>query len=348
MSNQTAQKLEKKDGIVLQRLTKLFGPRPNEVLPLVHQGVEKRTILSEHGHVLALRDISLKMDAAKVQIIMGLSGSGKSTLLRHINRLVEPSAGRILIKGRDVLSLHQEELREFRQHDISMIFQKFALLPHRTVRDNVAFGLSIQKVERTALQATANEWISRVGLDGYENAYPAQLSGGMQQRVGLARALATGAECLLMDEPFSALDPLIRTEMQNLLVELQSELGKTIIFVTHDPDEAVRLGDSIAILKDGDLVQSGTPKEILTSPKNDYVRKFVQDVNRGRVVSVGSIANGSPETSDGPDIAEATTLAEAARLLANHPNVCARVVTDKGVTVGGVTLTSVVKAMAPR
>ena len=348
MSTTPAQNEGAKDGIVLQRLTKLFGPTPSDVLPLVHQGLDKKTILNQHGHVVALRDISLTIDTDKVQIIMGLSGSGKSTLLRHINRLIEPSAGRILIRGRDVLSLDSEELREFRQHQISMIFQKFALLPHRTVQDNVAFGLSVQKIPKSAQEEAANTWLRRVGLGGYESSYPAQLSGGMQQRVGLARALATGAECLLMDEPFSALDPLIRTEMQDLLLELQSELGKTIIFVTHDPDEAVRLGDNIAILKDGELIQQGSPREILTSPKNDYIRTFVQDVNRGRVVSVGAIANGGTKKCDGPDISAATPLAEAARILTSHPNVSARAVTEKGDPVGGVTLTSVVEAMAAR
>ncbi len=285
MSTTPEQIEEVKDAIVLQRLTKLFGPTPSDVLPLVHRGLDKNTILNEHGHVLALRDISLKIDTGKVQIIMGLSGSGKSTLLRHINRLIEPSAGRILIRGKDVLSLGNEELREFRQHQISMVFQNFALLPHRTVQDNVAFGLSVQKASSAVQKEAANAWLHRVGLDGYESSFPEQLSGGMQQRVGLARALATGAECLLMDEPFSALDPLIRTEMQDLLLELQSELGKTIIFVTHDPDEAVRLGDNIAILRDGELIQQGPPMKIITSPKNDYIRTFVQDVNRGRVIT---------------------------------------------------------------
>ena len=341
-----AQTEEARGGIVLQRLTKIFGPAPSDILPLVHQGLDKNKILNDHGHVVALRDISLKIHTGKVQIIMGLSGSGKSTLLRHINRLIEPSAGRILIRGRDVLSLDTEELREFRQHQISMIFQKFALLPHRTVQDNVAFGLSVQQIPKAAQQEAADTWLRRVGLGGYESSYPSQLSGGMQQRVGLARALATGAECLLMDEPFSALDPLIRTEMQDLLFELQAELGKTIIFVTHDPDEAVRLGNSIAILKDGELIQQGSPKEILTSPKNDYIRTFVKDVNRGRVVSVGTIANGGAQTCEGPDIAAATPLAEAARILTTHPGVSARVVTEKGDPLGSVTLTSVVEAMA--
>ena len=337
---------QSENGIVLQRLTKLFGPRPAEILPLVHTGVDKNTILNDHGHVLALRDVTLEIEAGKIQIIMGLSGSGKSTLLRHVNRLVEPSAGRVMIEGQDVLALNPEQLREFRQRRISMVFQKFALLPHRTVQENVAFGLSAQKASKTDQEAAAKTWISRVGLEGYEDAYPAQLSGGMQQRVGLARALATGAKHLLMDEPFSALDPLIRTEMQDLLLKLQSELGKTIVFVTHDPDEAVRLGDSIAILKDGELVQHGRPKEILASPKNDYIRTFVQDVNRARVVTLATIAHAGAAPYDGPDLPAETPLAKAARILVDHPTVNARVVTAAGDTLGGVTLSDVVAGMS--
>jgi len=337
---------EIENGIVLQRLTKLFGPLPGEILPLVHGGADKNTILNDHGHVLALRDINLEIESGKIQIVMGLSGSGKSTLLRHINRLVEPSAGRILIGGRDILSLKPEELREFRQRHMSMVFQKFALLPHRTVAENVAFGLSIQKLAKWAQEEAARTWISKVGLEGYEDSYPAQLSGGMQQRVGLARALATGAQYLLMDEPFSALDPLIRTEMQDLLLNLQAELGKTIVFVTHDPDEAVRLGNKIAILKDGELVQNGTPRDVLSSPKNDYIRTFFQDVNRGRVVTVGTIAHSSAAPYDGPDIPAEMPLAEAVQMLAGQPTVSARVVTDTGEPLGGVTLNDVVSALS--
>ena len=339
---------ETENGIVLQRLTKLFGPKPGEILPLVHDGTDKNTILNDHGHILALRNINLSVEANKIQIIMGLSGSGKSTLLRHINRLVEPSDGRILIGGRDVLSLNPEQLRLFRQRHISMVFQKFALLPHRTVTDNVAFGLSVQKTSNREQADIARTWIAKVGLEGYEDSYPAQLSGGMQQRVGLARALATGAEYLLMDEPFSALDPLIRTEMQDLFLGLQAELGKTIVFVTHDPDEAVRLGDSIAILKDGELVQHGSTREVLGAPKDDYIRTFVQDVNRGRVVTVGTIAHAGAAPYDGPDIPADTPLAEAARILVDHPTASSRVVTEDEQTLGGVTLGDVVGAMSGR
>ncbi len=202
---------------------------------------------------------------------MGLSGSGKSTMIRHFNRLIDPTMGQILVEGVDVMQLSSKELEEFRRHKMSMVFQRFGLLPHRTVVDNVAYGLEIQGIKKEARLAKANEWLETVGLKGYENQYPAQLSGGQQQRVGLARALATDAEILLMDEAFSALDPLIRSEMQDQLIELQEKLHKTIIFITHDLDEALRLGDRIAILKDGELVQQGSPDEILLHPADEYV-----------------------------------------------------------------------------
>ncbi len=202
---------------------------------------------------------------------MGLSGSGKSTMIRHFNRLIDPTMGQILVEGVDVMQLSPKELEEFRRHKMSMVFQRFGLLPHRTVVDNVAYGLEIQGIKKEARLAKANEWLETVGLKGYENQYPAQLSGGQQQRVGLARALATDAEILLMDEAFSALDPLIRSEMQDQLIELQEKLHKTIIFITHDLDEALRLGDRIAILKDGELVQQGSPDEILLHPADEYV-----------------------------------------------------------------------------
>ncbi len=208
---------------------------------------------------------------------MGLSGSGKSTMIRHFNRLIDPTMGQILVEGVDVMQLSSKEhLEEFRRHKMSMVFQRFGLLPHRTVVDNVAYGLEIQGIKKEARLAKANEWLEAVGLKGYENQYPAQLSGGQQQRVGLARALATDAEILLMDEAFSALDPLIRSEMQDQLIELQEKLHKTIIFITHDLDEALRLGDRIAILKDGELVQQGSPDEILLHPADEYVEAFVK------------------------------------------------------------------------
>ncbi|MDF5436286.1 betaine/proline/choline family ABC transporter ATP-binding protein, partial [Vibrio parahaemolyticus] len=222
---------------------------------------------------------NLQIQKGEIFVIMGLSGSGKSTMIRHFNRLIDPTMGQILVEGVDVMQLSNKELEQFRRHKMSMVFQRFGLLPHRTVIDNIAYGLEVQGMNKEARLEKANEWLETVGLTGYEHRYPAQLSGGQQQRVGLARALATDAEILLMDEAFSALDPLIRSEMQDQLVELQQKLHKTIIFITHDLDEALRLGDRIAILKDGELVQQGSPDEILLHPADEYVEAFVKDVN---------------------------------------------------------------------
>ena len=234
---------------------------------------------------VGLWDINLEIEKGQIFVIMGLSGSGKSTLVRHLNRLIDPTEGAIYVGGIDVMNLSQMELEEFRRHRMSMVFQRFGLLPHRTVLENVAFGLSIQKVAKAEREEKAREWLRSVGLDGYEDQYPSQLSGGQQQRVGLARALCTDPKILLMDEPFSSLDRLIRSGMQDLLVELQDKLHKTIVFITHDLDEALRLGHQIAILKDGVLSQVGRPEEILRNPADDYVEAFVRDVNRARGLS---------------------------------------------------------------
>jgi len=234
---------------------------------------------------VGLWDINLEIEKGQIFVIMGLSGSGKSTLVRHLNRLIDPTEGAIYVGGIDVMNLSQMELEEFRRHRMSMVFQRFGLLPHRTVLENVAFGLSIQKIAKAEREEKAREWLRSVGLDGYEDQCPSQLSGGQQQRVGLARALCTDPEILLMDEPFSSLDRLIRSGMQDLLVELQDKLHKTIVFITHDLDEALRLGHQIAILKDGVLSQAGRPEEILRNPADDYVEAFVRDVNRARGLS---------------------------------------------------------------
>ncbi|NOH50112.1 glycine betaine/L-proline ABC transporter ATP-binding protein [Vibrio rotiferianus] len=275
--------------IEISGLYKIFGPKPNSVIDRVKQGQSKDQILADTGHTVGLKDINLKINKGEIFVIMGLSGSGKSTMIRHFNRLIDPTMGQILVEGVDVMQLSSKELEEFRRHKMSMVFQRFGLLPHRTVVDNVAYGLEIQGIKKEARLAKANEWLETVGLKGYENQYPAQLSGGQQQRVGLARALATDAEILLMDEAFSALDPLIRSEMQDQLIELQEKLHKTIIFITHDLDEALRLGDRIAILKDGELVQQGSPDEILLHPADEYVEAFVKDVNRARALTVETV-----------------------------------------------------------
>ncbi|WP_018697844.1 quaternary amine ABC transporter ATP-binding protein [Amorphus coralli] len=274
--------------ISIEHVYKIFGEDPQSVLPRVETGASKREILEETGHVVGIRDISLDIASGETFVVMGLSGSGKSTLIRHINRLIEPTAGRILIDGEDVLTLDEKQLRAMRRQKISMVFQRFALLPHKTVLANVMYPLRVDGVARDKAREAAMEQIETVGLAGYEDRYPRHLSGGMQQRVGLARALATSADVLLMDEAFSALDPLIRGDMQAQLKELQSKLHKTIVFITHDLDEALRLGDHIAILNDGELRQVGTGEDILLHPADDYVERFVRDVNRGRVVTLAS------------------------------------------------------------
>ena len=274
------------DKIKISNLYKVFGKNPSSAMDHVRNGVSKQELLDNHRHVLGLRDINIDIPERQIQVIMGLSGSGKSTLIRHINRLIEPTEGQVVVDGVDVLQMSADDLSEFRRHKQSMVFQKFALLPHRTVARNAAYGLTVQGIAEDEAKERAQRWIDRVGLGGFENHFPAQLSGGMQQRVGLARALATDAEILLMDEAFSALDPLIRTDMQDILLDLQEELHKTIVFITHDLDEALKLGDKIAILKDGRLSQVGNPEDILLNPADDYVAAFVRDVNRARVLTV--------------------------------------------------------------
>lgn len=268
----------------IKNLYKLFGPSSERILAAAREGVRKDEILNKYGAHLGLRDISLSIPTGSIYVVMGLSGSGKSTLIRCLNRLIEPSAGKISVDGLDILALSQYQLQQFRRHKVSMVFQGFGLLPHRTVLQNVAYGLELQGIHRQQREATACNWLATVGLAGYEKSYPQELSGGMQQRVGLARALAKNPDILLMDEPFSALDPLIRREMQDELIQLQQRLNKTIVFITHDLDEALRLGDRIALLKEGVLVQEGAGEDILLRPTDDYVRAFVHTVNRGRIL----------------------------------------------------------------
>ena len=270
--------------VSIRGLSKIFGPEPQRWLPAVNDGLDKATLRDRHGHVLALHDVSLDIAAGGIQVLLGLSGSGKSTLVRHLNRLIEPTAGAVHLafEGQtvDLLQLPPAALRRFRRQQASMVFQRFALLPHLTVLDNVAFGLALRGDARDAREAAARRWVQRVGLGGYESHYPRQLSGGMQQRVGLARALASDAPLMLMDEPFSALDPLRRRDMQALLLELQQELHKTMVFITHDVQEALRLGQHIALLRDGRLLQQGTPDQILHAPANAHVAEFVRDAGR--------------------------------------------------------------------
>ncbi len=275
--------------IKIEGLYKVFGSKAKSVMPMVRAGRSKDDILAETGHTVGLKDINLSINKGEIFVIMGLSGSGKSTLIRHFNRLIDPTEGRLIVEGTDVMTLSPKELEQFRRHKMSMVFQRFGLMPHRTVIENVSYGLLVQGVAKSARLAKAKEWLETVGLGGYEEQFPSQLSGGQQQRVGLARALCTDAEILLMDEAFSALDPLIRSEMQDQLIELQETLHKTIIFITHDLDEALRLGDRIAILKDGELIQEGEPVDILLNPADDYVEAFVKDINRARALTVKTV-----------------------------------------------------------
>ena len=275
--------------IQIKNLYKIFGKNPKSALEQVKDGVNKDELLEKHNHVLGLKDINLDIEEKSIQVVMGLSGSGKSTLIRHINRLIEPTDGSVVVDGNEVLKMNDEALRNFRRTKTAMVFQRFALLPHKTVLQNTLFGLHIQNIDEKEANTRARRWIDRVGLSGYEEKYPQHLSGGMQQRVGLARALTNDGEILLMDEAFSALDPLIRKDMQDILLELQDELHKTVVFITHDLDEALKIGDRIAILKDGIMDQEGIPAEILLNPKTKYVSDFVEDVNRARVIKAKHI-----------------------------------------------------------
>jgi len=270
MSTQPISKIEVKN------VFKIFGDRAAEALQLIRNNQSKEQVLSQTGCVVGVNDLSLSIGSGEIFVIMGLSGSGKSTLVRHFNRLIDPTSGQILVDGEDILQYDMEALREFRRRKISMVFQSFGLLPHRNVLDNVAYGLKVRGESKQLCAERAQQWIEIVGLKGYEKKYPHQLSGGMRQRVGLARALAADTDIILMDEAFSALDPLIRAEMQDQLLELQKTLHKTIVFITHDLDEAVRIGNRIAILKDGRLIQVGTPHQILHNPADEYVDRFVQ------------------------------------------------------------------------
>lgn len=284
----------------------MFGRRPKHALKLLEQNKSKDEILKETGNTVGVNQASFEVEDGEIFVIMGLSGSGKSTLVRLLNRLIDPTTGSVWVDGEDLASMNDKELREVRRKKMSMVFQKFGLFPFRTIMQNVEYGLEVQGVAKENRQEKALSSLELVGLKGYEEQYPDQLSGGMQQRVGLARALANDPDILLMDEAFSALDPLIRKDMQDELLDLQETMKKTIVFITHDLDEALRIGDRITIMKDGAIVQIGTPEEILTNPANEYVEKFVEDVDRSKVFTAENIMV-RPETvnveKDGPRVA---------------------------------------------
>jgi glycine betaine/proline transport system ATP-binding protein len=331
--------------IKINQLYKIFGDGQENALELVKNGIGKEELLEKSNCVLGLNNINLNIKKAKIQVVMGLSGSGKSTLIRHLNRLIEPTSGEILVNDTDILKLNTKELVQFRQNNMSMVFQKFALFPHKTVLQNVGYGLAVQNIPKDEWEEKATKWINRVGLEGYETYYPGQLSGGMQQRVGLARALATDAEILLMDEAFSALDPLIRSEMQNILLDLQGELHKTIIFITHDLDEALKIGDRIAILRDGSMVQDSDPQEIIMNPADDYVSDFIKDINRARVIQAKSIMTHTKTKSSGPIVQENMVLEDILQIMSDDPSKPVTIENSKGNITGKIEMANLIEGM---
>jgi glycine betaine/proline transport system ATP-binding protein len=285
-----------------RNIWKIFGPQPERAREMARAGATKAEILDQSGHVIAVQDVSFEVRQGEIFVVMGLSGSGKSTLVRCLSRLIEPSAGEILVNGEDLTQMDEKALRELRRHKMSMVFQHFGLFPHRQVIDNVAYGLEVQGIGKEQRHQRAQEVLHLVGLAGWERYYPQELSGGMQQRVGLARALAVDPEIMLFDEPFSALDPLIRREMQDELCNLQNVMKKTMIFITHDFLEALKLGDQIAIMKDGEIVQVGAPEEIVAHPVNDYVRAFTRDAPKAKVLDVASVMTSPADLDEIDDL----------------------------------------------
>ena len=336
--------------VVIRNLYKIFGNNPKMGLEHVRNGVGKVELLEQYGQVLGLRDINVDIGEGQITVIMGLSGSGKSTLIRHLNRLIEPTAGEILVDGQDVMSYSKKKLKSLRQSQMSMVFQKFALLPHRTVLQNAGMAMRIRGEDEAAIEVEAYKWLDRVGLKGVENQYPHQLSGGMQQRVGIARALTSNAPIMLMDEAFSALDPLIRTDMQNLLLELQTDLHKTIVFITHDLDESLKIADHLVILKDGHIVQQGEPQDILLNPKDPYIEDFVGDINRARVLRARSVMKpldgAVPANTQGEVDHDATLESIIARSGGDISH--GYIVVKDGIPVGTLDMTALLKSLVPR
>lgn len=326
--------------IKLENVSKIFGPNPKEIIPLIKKGMSKEEILNETNHTVGVYDASLDIKEGEVFVVMGLSGSGKSTLIRCFNLLNEPTTGKIYIDGENIVDCSRDELKKVRQEKIAMVFQHFGLFDHRTVLSNVEYGLEIRNIPKSERQKIARKNIELVGLKGYEDQYPQQLSGGMQQRVGLARALANDPDILLMDEPFSALDPLIRREMQTELIHLQKKLKKTIIFITHDVNEAFKLGDRIAVMKDGHVVQVDTPEKIIEEPENEYIEDFIQDIDRSKVFQAKHIMTESRVT-----IKLSESVKTASSRMRKHSISSLFVVNEKGHVEGIVTIDDAVKAI---
>ena len=323
---------------------KIYGPKADRIVGTRDADLPRAELQKKTGCVVAVRDVSFDVAEGEVFVVMGLSGSGKSTLVRMLNRLHDPTAGRVLLDGEDILLFDDERLREVRRRKISMVFQHFGLLPHRRIVENVALGLEIQGIDKAAREAKANEVLEVVGLGGWGDSYPDELSGGMQQRVGLARALATDPEMMLFDEPFSALDPLIRRDMQDEVIRLQNDVKKTMIFITHDLAEALKLGDRIAIMKDGRFVQVGTPEEVVAHPADDYVSDFTRDVPRAHVLTVRTIMRPQDgETDYAGDVAASIVIQDLLPRVVNEHRPY-RVIED-GAQVGVVDRTAVLAAM---
>jgi glycine betaine/proline transport system ATP-binding protein len=330
--------------VACRNVWKVYGPNAESIVGSPDASLSRQELMEKTGSVAAVRDVSFDVTAGEVFVVMGLSGSGKSTLVRCITRLIEPTAGQVLIDGEDVLKIGEERLREIRRTKVSMVFQHFGLLPHRRIIENVAFGLEVRGVEKAERMAAAQKVIEVVGLEGWADSYPDELSGGMQQRVGLARALATDPEIMLFDEPFSALDPLIRRDMQDEVVRLQKEVKKTMIFITHDLMEALKLGDRIAIMKDGHFVQVGTPEDVVAHPADDYVADFIRDVPRAHVLTVRTIMRPVDGASDYAGDVAATTVVQDLLPMVVEERRPYRVI-DGGAQIGIVDRTAVLTAM---
>ncbi|WP_321479019.1 glycine betaine/L-proline ABC transporter ATP-binding protein [uncultured Bacteroides sp.] len=325
--------------IEIKNLHLIFGSDKQKALKLLKGGKNKSEILKSTGCTVAVKDATLSINEGEIFVIMGLSGSGKSTLLRCINRLINPTSGEIIINGTDISKASDKELLQIRRQEMSMVFQSFGLLPHRSVLSNISFGLELQGVKKEIREEKAMNSMQLVGLKGYENQMVGELSGGMQQRVGLARALANDPEVLLMDEAFSALDPLIRVQMQDELLDLQEKMKKTIIFITHDLDEAIKLGDRIAIMKDGEIVQTGTSEEILTEPADDYVSRFIENVDRSKIITAASILISKPTVArirkEGPEA--------LIRKMKEKDLTVLPVIDEKNILLGSITLNKVIE-----
>lgn len=334
--------------IVCNNVWKIFGAYPEQTLKDLDHSLSRAEVQSQTGHVIAVKDVSFEVNTGETFVVMGLSGSGKSTLVRCISRLIEPTAGAMIIDGEDIMSYDATKLTELRRFRMSMVFQHFGLFPHRKVIDNISFGLEIRGMNKDARKTRSLEVLEKVGLDGWAEHFPRELSGGMQQRVGLARAMAVDPEILIFDEPFSALDPLIRREMQDELLNIQAEVQKTMIFITHDFLEAIKMGDRIAIMKDGVVVQIGTPEEIVTNPADDYVREFTEDVPRYKVVSVGRVMQ---EVSDLARIESAQRIHHKEKIdslidAVTDSDGPLAVIDDENCIVGEVTQTMILRAMS--